>query len=68
MYKTFAKIRHVLAIWLKDHFIACLNITMLESFFIFDGKFYEQCNGVAMVSPVGPTLANVFMCHLKTFG
>ena len=41
---------------------------MLESFFIFDGKFYEQCNGVAMVSPVGPTLTNVFMCHLKTFG
>ena len=41
---------------------------MLESFFIFDGKFYEQCNDVAMVSPVGPTLANVFMCHLKTFG
>ena len=38
---------------------------MFESFFIFDGKFYEQCDGVAMGSPLGPTLANVFMCHFE---
>ena len=37
---------------------------MFESFFIFDGKFYEQYDGVAIGSPLGPTLANVFMCHL----
>ena len=37
---------------------------MFESFFIFDGKFYEQCNGVAMGSTLGPTLA-VFMCHFE---
>ena len=30
-----------------------------------DGKFYEQCDGVAMGSPLGPTLANVFMCHFE---
>ena len=39
---------------------------MFESF-IFDGKFYEQCDGVAMGSPLGPTLANVFCAILKTF-
>ena len=38
---------------------------MFESFFIFDGKFYEQCDAVVMGSPVGPTLANVFMCHFE---
>ena len=40
-------------------------MTMFESFFIFDGRFYEQCDGVAMGSPLGPTLANVFMCHFE---
>ena len=40
-----------------------LITTMFESFFIFDEKFYEQCDGVVMGSPLRPTLANVFMCH-----
>ena len=40
-------------------------MTMFESFFKFDGKFYEQCDGVAMGSLLGPTLANVFMCHFE---
>ena len=34
-----------------------------ESFFIFDQKYYKQCDGVAMGSPLGSTLANVFVCH-----
>ena len=38
---------------------------MFESFFIVDGKFYEQCDSVAMGSPFRPTLANVFMCHFE---
>ena len=38
---------------------------MFELFFIFDGKFYEQCDGVAMGSTLGPALANVFMCHFE---
>ena len=38
---------------------------MFESLFIFDGKFYEQCDGVAMGSPLRTTLANVFMCHFE---
>ena len=38
---------------------------MFGSFFIFDGKFYEKCDGVAMGSPLGPTLANIFMCHFE---
>ena len=42
-----------------------LKITMFESFFIFDGKFYEQCDGVAMGYPLGPTLTNVFIYHFE---
>ena len=39
---------------------------MFISFFVFDGKFYEHCDGVEMGSPLGPTLANVFMCHFES--
>ena len=38
---------------------------MFESLFIFDGIFYEQSDGVAMGSPLGPTLANAFMFHFE---
>ena len=48
----------------KSSFYKLLKITMFESFFIFDGKFYEQCDGVAMGSTLGPTLANVFMSQI----
>ena len=40
---------------------------MFELLFIFYGKFYEQCDGVAMGFPLGPTLANVFMYHFDLF-
>ena len=42
-----------------------LKITMFDSFFIFDGNFFEQCDGVAMGSPSGTTSANVFMCKFE---
>ena len=43
-----------------------VKITMFESFFIFDWKFYEHCDGIAMGSTLGPTLANDFMCHFES--
>ena len=33
--------------------------------FIFNEEVYEQIDGVAMGSPLGPTLANIFMCHFE---
>ena len=37
--------------------------TMTELLILFDQEFYKQHDGVAMVSPLGSTLANVFFCY-----
>ena len=42
-----------------------LKITTTESSFIFVNKLYKQIDGVAMGSPLGPTLANAFLCHYE---
>ena len=42
-----------------------LGLAVRESYFMFDKKIYMQVDGVAMGSPLGPTLANVFMVHLE---
>ena len=33
----------------------------LQTHFLFNGKFYNQIDGVAMGSPLAPVLANIFM-------
>ena len=35
--------------------------TTSQTHFIFNGKFYNQIDGVAMGSPLAPVLANIFM-------
>ena len=32
-----------------------------RTYFLFQGTFYDQVDGVAMGSPLGPVLANLFM-------
>ena len=49
----------------KSYFRSLLEMAMYESFLIFEQKYYKQCDDVAMGSPMGPTLANVFMCHFE---
>jgi len=36
-----------------------------DQLFLFNGQLYEQTDGVAMGSPLGPLLANVFMCSIE---
>ena len=31
----------------------------------FSGQLFDQIDGVAMGSPLGPSLANIFMSHLE---
>ena len=40
-----------------------LSLTTKESIILFDNCFYSQIDGVSMGSPLGPTLANVFLCY-----
>ena len=42
-----------------------LTLATKESYFPFDGELYQQVDGVAMGSPLGPTLANIFLCHYE---
>ena len=42
-----------------------LTVAAYESFFIFDGEYCTQIDGVAMGSSLGPTLANAFLCHFE---
>ena len=37
-----------------------------ENHFIFDNKYFDQTDGVSMGSPLGPILANIFMCNFET--
>ena len=42
-----------------------LHVVIKEQLFHFDGALYEQTDGVAMGSPLGPLLANAFMCSIE---
>ena len=45
--------------------IDLLNVSTKGQLFQFNGALYEQSDGVAMGSPLGPLLANVFMSSLE---
>ena len=49
----------------KDQLVKLLEIATTNQLFQFDGQLYEQTDRVAMGSPLGPLMANVFMCHLE---
>ena len=43
-----------------------IRTTTQNCFFRFDGKIFSQTDGVAMGSPLGPTLANIFMSDFES--
>jgi len=49
----------------KQTFTTILNLATLDSYFLFNNTIYKQVDGVAMGSPLGPTLANIFMVALE---
>ena len=47
----------------KDSFGELLTRTMAEPLILFYQEFHKKHDGVAMGSPLGPTLANVLLCY-----
>ena len=45
--------------------IELLRIATKNQLFQFEGNLYEQVDGVAMGSPLGPLMANSFMCNIE---
>ena len=41
------------------------EVSRCQHFFVFDGQYYDQIDGVAMGSPLGPVFANIFMCNFE---
>jgi len=45
-----------------------LTLAVCNTFFMFNGKFYKQLDGLGMGLPLGPTFANIFLCfHEKVW-
>ena len=55
---------HNLALTRTD-LVDLLSVATKGQLFQFDGALYEQTDGVAMGSPLGPLLANVFMSSIE---
>ena len=49
----------------KDQLMELLKLATTNQLFQLDGILYEQVEGVAMGSPLGPLLANTFMCSIE---
>ena len=47
----------------KDVFGNLFTVATKESYFIFNNKFYKQVDGMAIGSPLGPAVANIFICN-----
>ena len=49
----------------KDSFVELMNLATNGVEFSFNDVMYRQVDGVAMGSPLGPTLANIFVGYLE---
>ena len=49
----------------KKQFKKILDMAVKDNIFFFNNKLYSQIDGVAMGSPLGPTLANIFMSYYE---
>ena len=49
----------------KPDLVQLLEVATMNQLFQFDGKLYEQIDGVAMGSPLGPLMANAFLCSIE---
>ncbi len=52
----------------RSQFIKLLSLSVKNCHFIFNGRIYQQIDGVAMGSPLGPLFANIFMSFHENHG
>ena len=50
----------------KNEMFETLPLTLKESVILFDNKYYSQIDEISMGSPLGPALANIFLCYHKS--
>lgn len=48
-----------------QQFINLADICMLQNFFQFNNKYYQQCDGTAMGNSLSPFIANLFMSKFE---
>ena len=58
MFSNDAKVNNINRI----NFENLLRAALQNNFFNFEGKIYKPVDGAARGSPLGPTLANAFLC------
>ena len=49
----------------REELITLFEFATAKSHFLFNDEIYDQIDGVAMGSPLGPVLANIFMGHYE---
>ena len=49
----------------SDEIAKLVEICLNSTYFSFQGKIYEQVDGVAMGSPLSPIVAKLYMDYLK---
>ena len=47
----------------KREFRTLMEFATKDMLFLFNDNYYQQIEGVAMGSPLGPILANIFLCY-----
>ena len=50
----------------KNEFRKLLEFTTSDTLILFNNDYYKQIDGVSMGSPLGPVLADIFLCHMET--
>ena len=50
---------------LKRYFKQLLTLSVRSSYFLYNDVYYKQVDGVAMGSPLGPALANLFLVYYE---
>ena len=50
----------------QNLFKKLLELSVFNTMFAFNGKFYKQNDGLGMGLPLSPTMANIFLCFHET--